>query len=421
MPYRLVIADDEKPIRTGLVKYIDWKTLGFEVVGCFEDGADVLHYLQQNGADVVFSDIKMNRVTGLDIARAVHDNQLPVKVILISGHKEFDFAKEAIGYGVRDYVLKPVRFDEIRKVFTQLKTQLDLEETDRAKKQVEQRQMYDFNWKLRQQLILELMSGHFTDQAAWASLLSVADDDGRLRRSRFSLCELRLPDQEQTDARQLRNAVVAALQRFDRQSALPLETYYLDGTADDEKTTVRLMILLPETAVSDSALLPDHCQDMTDYMKAFLCRAASYAILGTYDTIEQALQQIALGRLDASPSSLPSTTPASSKDDDSPHDSIQKALSYIQKNYNHEMMLQDVAAKVFLNPVYFSRLFKQRTGRNFIDYLTDIRIQAAIEILEKKQKPVRDIGRMVGIADSKYFARLFKRRTGYSPTGYFRR
>jgi len=125
--YRLVIADDEFTIRNGLTQIVNWRELGFEVKGRFEDGSDVIAYMETHEVDVIFTDVEMYEVSGLDVARWVAEHRPGVVVVMISGYKEFDYVKEALKVNVFDYILKPINPKEIETVFTNLCRKLDNE------------------------------------------------------------------------------------------------------------------------------------------------------------------------------------------------------------------------------------------------------------------------------------------------------
>ena len=91
---------------------------------------------------------------------------------------------------------------------------------------------------------------------------------------------------------------------------------------------------------------------------------------------------------------------------------------YLSKNYMHDISLDSVSQIINFSPFYFSKLFKQHFQTNFIDYLTDIRIRTAKEILKDPTKSAKDIGAMVGYVDPNYFAKIFKKKTGKTPTEY---
>lgn len=97
---------------------------------------------------------------------------------------------------------------------------------------------------------------------------------------------------------------------------------------------------------------------------------------------------------------------------------IGNAKEYINNCYSREIGLDDVAAFVQLSPAYFSRLFKQETGENFIDYLIKVRMEHGKRLLETTNHKTYEISQMVGYKKSKYFSKLFKKYSGYTATEY---
>ncbi|HUX14076.1 MAG TPA: response regulator [Spirochaetia bacterium] len=121
----MIIIDDEYEIRTGLSSYFPWHDLGFEVAAIFEAAPEALEYLGANHIDVVLTDIKMPRMSGLQLARALSEAGRETKVVFVSGYKEFDFLKEALEYRAFDYLLKPVTRLDVARTFGRLKSALD--------------------------------------------------------------------------------------------------------------------------------------------------------------------------------------------------------------------------------------------------------------------------------------------------------
>ncbi len=125
--YKLVIVDDEAEIRDGLCNYFPWEQLGFEVASQFENGLQALEFIRQNKVDVLLCDIKMPFMNGLELARELKLCNSEVKILLLSGYREFDYARQALEYGVKDYIVKPTKYDELIKVFSKIKMELDKE------------------------------------------------------------------------------------------------------------------------------------------------------------------------------------------------------------------------------------------------------------------------------------------------------
>ena len=140
--FKLVIADDEIRIREGFLHIVDWETLGFRVVGCYSDGSEVLKHLEQEHVDVVLTDIKMKVTGGLEVARVIHEHYPNTVCVLVSAYQEFDYAHQAIALGVKDYLPKPTRLGDIRKVFSAIAQELE-KEGELLEKQDKHRRNYE--------------------------------------------------------------------------------------------------------------------------------------------------------------------------------------------------------------------------------------------------------------------------------------
>lgn len=97
---------------------------------------------------------------------------------------------------------------------------------------------------------------------------------------------------------------------------------------------------------------------------------------------------------------------------------IAKAKAYMEENYNKDISLDDVSRIVDISPYYFSKLFKEETGENFIEYLTNIRIEKAKKLLQNKDISIKNICADTGYSDPNYFSRIFKKQVGLTPTEY---
>ena len=97
---------------------------------------------------------------------------------------------------------------------------------------------------------------------------------------------------------------------------------------------------------------------------------------------------------------------------------IDKAKKFIEENYGQDISLDEVSRSVDISPFYFSKIFKEGTGSTFIEYLTNVRIQKARELIEEGELSMKEIGMKVGYADANYFSRTFKKNVGVTPTDY---
>lgn len=113
--YRMIIIDDDAGTSDNLGNYFPWEESGFCVVEKFYDGYTAWQYLQQNEVDLIISDIKMPVMDGISLAKWLYEQNRREKIIFISGYKDFEYAQQAMEYGVSFYLLKPVTYREIRK------------------------------------------------------------------------------------------------------------------------------------------------------------------------------------------------------------------------------------------------------------------------------------------------------------------
>ncbi len=125
--YKVLIADDEEFIRNGLRYIMDWEEEGFEICGDASNGEAALQMIEQLQPDLVLMDIRMPKITGLEVVKACSEKELPCRFIIISGFSDFKYAQEAIRYGVENYLTKPIDDDELLNSVRQTKLALDEE------------------------------------------------------------------------------------------------------------------------------------------------------------------------------------------------------------------------------------------------------------------------------------------------------
>lgn len=125
--FSIILADDEQNILYGMQKGIDWASLGFSVVGTAQNGKEVLEIMEEFHTDLVISDIKMPFMDGLELAKQIQENYINTKVILFSGWDDFEYARLAISYGVSEYIMKPIHYEEMQKLLIEMHEELDRE------------------------------------------------------------------------------------------------------------------------------------------------------------------------------------------------------------------------------------------------------------------------------------------------------
>lgn len=111
--YKVVVAEDEIPILENLVGKINSLSLPFHIVGTATNGSDALALLKEYHADILFTDIRMPMMDGLELTREAREYNPNLKIVIVSGYNEFEYAQQSIRYGVTDYLLKPIKIETL--------------------------------------------------------------------------------------------------------------------------------------------------------------------------------------------------------------------------------------------------------------------------------------------------------------------
>ena len=98
--YTIVIADDEVALRQAMIKRIDWKSIGFEVIGEAENGVEALELVERLEPDLLLTDIKMPFISGINLARKVREIRPAMQIAFLSGYDDFSYAQQAIKYNI---------------------------------------------------------------------------------------------------------------------------------------------------------------------------------------------------------------------------------------------------------------------------------------------------------------------------------
>lgn len=505
----LYIADDEKIIRDGLKCIIDWKGLGYEVCGEGRSGDEALSGILEMNPTITMMDIKMPGLSGLEVIRRAKESGYAGKFIILSGFSNFEYAREAMKYGVNHYLTKPIDEDELIKAVKEISLKIQEERSQELHNKI-------LMEKSKREIILDIVLEK-TD------MYDLDMDELGLRANKYQIVAYESFDQNAENVPyQFSDLFLAAnkgdelfehfeykhanylllkgglavekMKRFlthyddEPEKGSPLDTLFI--ACGQEVTTLfelpksfdqaRLLILrrffctqgqhvfsytdLPDFRNNlrefDKKLVDDYSVRLIGYIQAFNRRKVAEvlydleeylfhvdtgitevkifltdlylqikdSILRSYPTVEipfktnteiigfismrNYLYEI-IAFFSQAFEMIMSSTGNSSRD--SVMDDI---LYYINHNYQENLRLEMIAALFGYNSSYLGKIFSKTTGENFNTYVDKVRINKAIELLEKGEMKVYEISDSVGYRNVDYFHKKFRKYVGKSPAEY---
>lgn len=157
MIFKLLVVDDEATMRKGIANFMNWETIDCTVTATACDGLEAIEILKRDPIDIVITDIKMPLADGLEVARYVHENHLDMKVILLTGYADFEYAQTAIRYNVSSFILKPANKKALFEAVQEAQKELIVSKKNSsiAKEELA---------FLKDQLLQELTNQHYTEK-----------------------------------------------------------------------------------------------------------------------------------------------------------------------------------------------------------------------------------------------------------------
>ena len=161
---KVFLVEDESIVREGLRDNIPWQQWGYQFVGEAGDGEMALPLIQKAQPDVLLTDIKMPFMDGLSLSRVVHQEFPDMKIIITSGHDDFEYARQAIAVGVEQYLLKPITRANLQKVLAELKTKIETEKEQKNYQEKYQDETREYEQFSRTNFFVKLFEGRMPVQ-----------------------------------------------------------------------------------------------------------------------------------------------------------------------------------------------------------------------------------------------------------------
>lgn len=170
---KIFLAEDEVVVRETIKRMIPWEELGFELVGEAADGEMALPLLIRQQPDLLITDIKMPFMNGLTLARLAKKEIPGLKVVILSGYDDFNYAKQAIGIGVEDYLLKPITKNALIERLSEIRSRYEHEKTQKEYYEKFQREMQAYEKNSSRDFFEAILRGKQSHWNFWKTFLPV--------------------------------------------------------------------------------------------------------------------------------------------------------------------------------------------------------------------------------------------------------
>jgi two-component system, response regulator YesN len=516
VPYKVFFVEDEIEIREGIRDNVEWTAYGFQFCGEAPDGELALPLIQAARPDLLITDIRMPFMDGLQLSQIVRERLPGTRIIILSGHDEFEYAQKAVKLGVFEYLLKPVSLQDLHHALEKVALELERERDEQQALQRLRDQVEQNRAALRERFLLRLVTG----VASAAETIQQAHQLGLdLMAQSYLVVAIRI----ETDASQppdplrlrpmqeLASGLVdnnpdAFLLRKDLRELLILLKGTSEGSLLEERdlllarmrqaaeetqcelfvgsgTPQRRIIEIDRSFLQasdmlqaaangrnggsssgfeeagllqvDRSMVEDYLRSGTveefdrffesfsrplgeraltssvakNYVFTDIVLATAHFIDGMGGNADQLLPE--LGNLETILAGIETlehlrdrarrvlAAALAFRDNSVTHhyaEVIKRAQECMERRYmDPQLSLNEVAAHVNLSAGHFSTVFSQETGHTFKEYLTEVRIKRAKELLRTTTLKAFEICDQVGYNDPHYFSHVFHKHTGLTP------
>ena len=522
---KVLIVDDEHLIRTLLKRCIDWNSIGMKIVAEASSGEDAIDLVDKYKPDLIFTDICMASIDGIQFAEFIIKTYPHIKVVVISGFDDFEYAQRSIRAGIKDYLLKPIDDEVLLNTALKMKMEIEKERETISKHIILQKQFIEnipfleerlFNTLIHHNINIDEVKTQMDyqnfrfkyDDFQLAVIEIILENEDNYTKKK-KIYENRILDKLNGCLKQYENTYIffdnnyriiiinnghenvfkntfdnfkvkvlndfncyysvgigtikngienieksykEALEALNYRVILgwnsiinyddinfsmgtqedliieidhKLQVYFLSGSKkmvqniiDDifEKKDISIIMSINKTreyAFSYITIIYDVLKELDiDVKELHSKKFDTYEYIFELVTVPDIVKYVT----DISHKAIEIINYRKSKKSNKLIDEITKCMKLSIGDC--ELSLSKVAQIFFINPSYLSRMFKKEMKVNFMEYLTKLRIDKAIMLLNTTDLKSYEIGEKVGISDPSYFSTCFKRYTGVSVSEY---
>lgn len=369
--YKVLFAEDELLVRLGLQNSIPWSKYEMEVAALADNGMEAYRLFEEIHPDILITDLRMEGMDGLELVKRVREIDKECAIVVISCLNDFETLRKLIPYNINAYVLKAsISIDEVCNVLEQTKEYL-ISIGRTAKKVIPDLEKPE-----------DIISKYLLGDA----VISLEDD--------FEIFEHLL------------------LFSLEEENKDKINKLAMDFIYELVNRQIPGEILVPLKDKEFCVFYRSTEKKMDERIKRINNSIGDF--LGVRFKITHSSRRKAENLKDWFDRAYVQQYEINI-DENSGKALIQKSIEYMQEHFRESLTLTDISHTIGLSVSYFSYLFKQETGKNYIEYLNEIRLLATMKDLMNTDEKVVVVAQKNGFQNLEYFSRYFKKQTGESP------
>lgn len=399
--HKLVIVDDEYLVRLGIRETIDLAANGIEVIGDASNGKQGYEMIKELNPDLVITDIKMPIMNGVDLVKTLHKEGFNGEIVVLSGYKDFEYAKETFENGIFSYVVKPIDNDELLEVVLRAVAKLEQKIKDRTLTSKVQTELPTLQSEFMKKL---LSSNSFVGSDIPSELLN--HDISLPTNGTMALISIEeMFKSKKSELNIYINLLKEALSKekiafvdFDFQDSIVM---FLNSN-DIEKISL----------ICRDTFIPFEQKTLTALTVGLTLYSSLEYIQKTYESCLKLVQSKLLFHLNTVEMELDDQTSYRHRQ------SISQFYSIIAEKYSTQLTVKSVSDEMNVSESYLMHLLKDNLGKTFNEILTGYRIGIAKRLLLSGKYRINEVSDKVGYIDVKYFSQVFKKIVGVTPSDY---
>ncbi len=406
--YTVIIADDELIERKALQLLLNSTFPEIKIQCTAENGIELLNAVEKYQPDIALVDINMPGISGLDAMELLIQRNAHTHFVIITAYDEFNYIKKALNMHADGFILKPCNHDELIATLRRIFDDIEEHRAEAISRQLMDEVMTTIQPIFENEILFSIMVGIPSEKNfnSYCSLHNVTFHTG-------TVISMRPLDQDFAISEHIHNDLRQCISQIFGRNL----TFLVNITGRG----LTLLLFIPET-ISEAAqtqwlqellsLLQERIRQQLKLSFVLGIGGIRHDFASLPASYQESLSVLNVNHLQTisfysgeNTDSLPAIT------DPGKNPYVIQAVHYIHENYTKDISLEYVASVIGISSYYLSHLFKQDTGISFVKYLTNVRIQEAINLLSTNLS-IAEISAQVGYLNPNYFCRIFKANTG---------